>query len=77
MDYSLKFVLFTLSGIKVKVGGLRVNFVKVCEYFDDCDRLKIIFKSNKNTITKLYFVLKIIKNYHYISLVYRRKNMKM
>jgi len=25
----------------------------------------------------LYFILKIIKNYHYISLIYRRKNMKM
>jgi len=29
----------------MKVGGLRVNFVKVCEWFDGCDRLKIIFKS--------------------------------
>jgi len=28
----------------VKVGGLRVKFVKVCELFDGCDRLKIIFK---------------------------------
>jgi len=26
------------------VGGLRVKFVKVCECFDGCDRLKIIFK---------------------------------
>jgi len=31
LDYSVKFVLFTLSELKVKVGGLRVNFVKVCE----------------------------------------------
>jgi len=77
VDYSVKFVLFTLSGLKVKVGGLRVKFVKVCESFDGCDRLKIIFKSKKNKITKLYFILKIIKNYHYISLIYRRKNMKM
>jgi len=40
----VKFVLFTLSRVKVKVGGLRVKFVKVCELFDGCDRLKIIFK---------------------------------
>jgi len=31
MDSSVKFVLFTLSGLKVKIGGLRVYFVKVCE----------------------------------------------
>ena len=31
MDYSVKFVLFTLSRLKVKVGGLRVKFVQVCE----------------------------------------------
>jgi len=61
----------------VKVGGLRVKFVIVSEWFDGCDRLKIIFKLKKNNITKLYFILKIIKNYHYISLNYRRKNMKM
>jgi len=30
-DYSVKFVLFTLSRLKVKVGGLRVKFVQVCE----------------------------------------------
>ena len=77
MDYSVKFVLFTLSGLKVRVGGLRVKFVKVCESFDECDRLKIIFKSKKNKITKLYFILKIINIYHYISLIYCRKNMKM
>jgi len=44
VDYSVKFVLFTLSGLKGKVGGLRVKFVKVCESFYGCDRLKIIFK---------------------------------
>jgi len=77
MDYIVKFVLFTLSWIKVKVGGLRVRFIQVCEWFDGCDRLKIIFKSRKNKITKLYFILNIIKNYHYISLIYRRKNTKM
>ena len=59
------------------MGGLRVKFVKVCEWFDGYDRLKIIFKWKKKKITKLYFILKIIKNYHYISLIYRRKNMKM
>jgi len=73
----VKFVLFTLTGLKVKMGGLRVKFVKVCEWFDGCDRLKIIYKSKKNKISKLYFILKIIKNYYYISLIYGRKNMKM
>jgi len=77
VDYNVKFVLFTLSGLKVKLGGLRVKFVKVCQWFDGCDRLKVIFKSKENKITQLYFILKIIKNYHYISLIYRRKNMKM
>jgi len=57
----------------VKVGGLRVKFVKLCQWFDGCERLKIIFKSKKNKVTKLYFILKIIKNYDYISLIYRRK----
>ena len=71
----MKFV--SLSGLKVKVDGLRVKFVKVCEWFDGYDRLKIVFKSKKNKIAKLYFILKIIKNYHYISLIYHRKNMKM
>jgi len=61
----------------VKVGGLRINFVKVCKWFDECDRLKILLKSKKYKITKLYFILKIIINYHYISLMYRGKNMKM
>jgi len=31
VDYSEKFVLFTLSGLKVKMGGFRVKFVEVCE----------------------------------------------
>jgi len=43
------------------MGGLRVDFVKVCEWLDGCDRLEIILKSKKNKITKLYFILKIIK----------------
>jgi len=38
-------VLFTLSRLKVKVGELRVKFFQVCEWFDGCDRLKLIFKS--------------------------------
>ena len=66
-------MVFTLSWLKVKVGGFRVKFVKVCEWFDECDRLKIIFKSKKNKIAKLSFILKRIKNYHYISLIYRKK----
>jgi len=77
MDYNVKFVLFILSGLKVKVSGLKLKFVKVCEWFDGCDRLKIIFKSWKNKITKLYFILKIIKNYHYISMIYHRNTMNM
>ena len=52
----------------MKVRGFRVNFVEVCEWFDGCDRLKIIFKSRKNKITKLSFILNMIKNCHYISL---------
>jgi len=44
VDYSVKFVLFNLSGLKVKVGGFRVKFVEVYEWFDGCDRLKIIFQ---------------------------------
>ena len=65
----MKFVLLTLNRLKVKEGSFRVKFVKVCEWFDGCDRLKIIFKSRKNKITKLYFILKMVKNYHCISLI--------
>jgi len=31
----------------VKVSGFRVNFVQVCEWFDGCDKLRIIFKLRK------------------------------
>jgi len=48
----MKFVLFTLNGLKVKEGGFRVKFVEVCVWFDGSDRLKVIFKSRKNKITK-------------------------
>ena len=41
------------------------------------DRLKIIFKLRKNKITKMCFNLKIIKNYHSISLICGRKNINM
>ena len=61
----------------MKVSRFRVKFLEVCEWFDGCDRLKMIFKSWKNKITKLNFILKIIKNYHYVSLIYRKKNLKM
>jgi len=71
------FVWFTLSGLKVKVEGYRVKFVKVCEWFDGCDRLKIIFKCERNKITKMSFILKMIKNYHYISFICHRKNINM
>jgi len=63
--------------IKEESGGFRVKFVKVCEWFHAYNRLKNIFKSRKNRITKLPFILKIIKNYHYIILICRRKNIKM
>jgi len=45
VDYSVKLFLFTLSELTVKMSGFRVKFVDVCEWFDGCDRLKIIFKS--------------------------------
>jgi len=32
-----------------------------CESFDECDRLKFIFKSRKNNVTKVYFILNMIK----------------
>ena len=48
----------------MKVGRLRVKFIQVCEWFDGCDRLKIILKSRKNKITKLYLIFKIIKPRH-------------
>jgi len=57
----VKLVLFTLRGLKVKVSGFRVNFVEVCEWFDECDRLKIIFKSIKIMITKFSLILNMIK----------------
>ena len=69
-------MFFTLSGLKVKVGGFRVKYVKVYKWFVGCDRLKIIFKSRKNKITKLSIILKIIKNYHYISLICCKKILK-
>jgi len=56
MDYGVKFVLFTLSGLKEEMGGFRVKFVKVCEWFDGYNRLKNIFISRKNKITKLSFI---------------------
>jgi len=43
-------MFFTLSGLKVKVGGFRVMFVKVHEWFVGCDKLKIIFKSKKRRL---------------------------
>jgi len=53
----------------VKVSGFRVNFVEVCEWFNGCDRLKVKFKLRKKKITKFSFILNMIKNYHYISLI--------
>jgi len=56
----------TLSGLKMKEGGFRVKFFKVCEWFGGSDRLEIKFKTRKNKITKLFFILNMIRNYHYI-----------
>jgi len=61
----------------VKVDGFRVKFFKVCEWFDGCDKLKNIFKSRENKITKMSFILKIIKYNHYTSLICPGKNIKM
>jgi len=61
----------------VKVGVFTIKFAEVCEWFNGCDRLEIIFKSRKNVITKLSFILNMIKNYYYISLICRRKNINM
>jgi len=41
----VKLIFFILRGLTVIVSGFRVKFVEVCERFDGCDRLKIIFKS--------------------------------
>jgi len=57
----------------VKVSRLRTKFVEVCEWFDEFDRLKIVFKLRKKKITKLSFMLSMIKNYHYISLICCKK----
>jgi len=43
----------------VKVNGFRVKYVELCEWFDGCDRLKIIFKSRK----KQYY--QIVLNFKY------------
>jgi len=56
----------TLTRLKVKEGRFRVKFVKVCEWFDGSHRMEIIFKTRKNKITKLSFILNMIRNYHYI-----------
>jgi len=50
--------LVHFKGIK---GEKWEDLVKVCEWFDGCDRLKIIFKSRKNKITKLSIILNMIK----------------
>jgi len=45
----------TLSGLKVKEGGFRVKFVKICEWFDGSDRLDIIFKSWKTRFPIVFY----------------------
>jgi len=51
VDYSVKLVLFTLRGLKVKVSGFRVNFVEVSEWFDGCDVLKLYLNQWKTRLT--------------------------
>jgi len=52
INYSVKFVLFTLSGLKVKVGEFSVKFVKVCEWFDGCEviDLKLYLNQGKTRL---------------------------
>jgi len=69
----VKLVFFTLRGLKVEEGEFRVKFDKVCKWFDGCDRLEIVFKSRKNIITKLSFILNIIRYCHYIRLIFVEK----
>ena len=73
----MKLGLLTLRGLKVKVSGFKIKFLEVCEWFDGFDRLKVIFKSRKNKITKLSFMLNMTKNYHYLILICLRKNINM
>ena len=61
----------------MKVSGLRILFVEVGEWFDKFDTLNIIFKSRKNKIMKFSFMLSMIKNYYYISLIYCKTNNNM
>ena len=75
LEYEAWLVHF--KGLKVKVSGLRILFVEVCEWFAELDRLNIIFRSRKNNIMKLCFMLNMIKNYHYISLICCKKNINM
>jgi len=73
----VKHFSFTLRGLKVKEVAFRVKFHKVCEWFDGCDRLEITFKLRKNKITKLSFILDMIRNYHYIIWFVVEKNINM
>ena len=63
--------------IKGERWWIQNKFVKGYEGFVGCARLKIIFKSRKNKITKLCLILNMIKYYHYISLICCRKNINM
>ena len=71
MEYSVKFVLFNLSGLNVKVIGFRVKFVEVCESFDECDRLKITFQTlfynNFQIFVINYFCKNNLKSHIFIS----------
>jgi len=43
------------------VRGVRAKFIGICEWFDGCDRLTIIFKSRKNKVTNFSSILNMIK----------------
>ena len=48
--YECDVCVVTLSGLKVKDGGFRLKFVKVCEWFDGCDRLKLYLNQRKTKL---------------------------
>jgi len=66
-------VLFTLSGLKVKICRFTLKFVS--HWIDVIDYK--LYLNQKKKITKLSFILKIIKNNHYISLICSIKNIRM
>jgi len=50
VDYSVKFVFFTLNGLKVKVGGIRVKFVKFVSDLIDVIDSKLSLNQGKTRL---------------------------